>query len=123
MKFKKTKLIPKRLNVNFLVNDKIIIDARYDVDCKDGTFSNIIPSTLFKKITKPKQFQKMFEIKTNLSTSDISETADEEVLIAKTFRNSVPSKFSKPIKSILKKPNSKKVIKRVQFNFQNVYCN
>jgi hypothetical protein len=139
MSISKSKILPKKIRVNFLVNDKPIIDPRYDVDCIKGVFYNIIDSSIFKNTKAKKKnntFEKMFEInysnhsENSISDVSISETGD----IDRTFRKIIPHMVKRPnlsrlvldkkqpVKSILKKCSSK-TMKRVQFSLENIYCN
>jgi hypothetical protein len=114
----KPKLLPKRLKVHFLINNKIVIDSRYPVDCTHGEFYNIVETgSIFKK---PKgEYERIFEIVSEKSvSSQASDTID------KLFRHKVQIKKTQPrvIKSILRKGklNSNK---SVSFATSNQYYN
>ncbi len=94
--FNKKGVMRKRFKVNFIVDGKILIDPRYEVDNDElGNFFNIIESSSFKKrnfkpniieFNKPSQkfWENIFEIKSNFSkenssVSDMSEQHDTTI--------------------------------------------
>ncbi len=94
--FNKKGVMRKRFKVNFIVDSKIVIDPRYEVDNDEhGNFYNIIESSSFKKknfkpnvfeFNKPSQkfWENIFEIKSNFnkensSVSDMSEQPDTTI--------------------------------------------
>jgi len=94
--FNKKGVMRKRFKVNFIVDGKIVVDPRFEVDNDEhGNFFNIIESSSFKKrnfqpniveFNKPSQkfWENIFEIKSNFSKenssiSDMSEQHDTTI--------------------------------------------
>lgn len=121
--FNKKGVMRKRFLVNFVVDGKIVIDPRFELDNDEhGNFFNIIESSSFKKknfkpnvfeFNKPSQklWENIFEIKSNLykdnsSVSDISEQGDttlERLLNKHVYNVQRNKKFVENIpKSILR---------------------
>ena len=102
--FNKKGVMRKRFKVNFLVNGKIVIDPKYEVDNDEhGNFYNIIESSSFRKKNfrpyvsefeqpKSKFWENIFEIKSKLikdnsSVSDISEQSENAIEILMNKHN------------------------------------
>ena len=112
----KPKLLPRKMRIHFLINNKIVIDSRYPVDSMHGEFYNIVETgNIFKK---PKgEYEKIFEIFSEKSvSSQASDTID------KLFRHSLqPRRVQhKEPKSILRKSKFK-TNKSVSFAATNQY--
>jgi hypothetical protein len=135
--FPKTKILPRRIRVNFSVNDKPIIDPRYDVDCVKGIFYNIIDCSKIKNMQtqrRSNEYEKMFEINNSVnsenSVSDKSEVSDIDRTFSRKISHKVKRQTSpklvvsqkQQVKSILKKCSTK-TVKRVQFSLENIYNN
>ena len=128
----KPKILKKKIRVNFIINDQIIIDHRFPVDFQNGQFYNILDTTnIFRRNNhiSSNKWQRIFDI--NLSEKSISENSmTDRIDIDKAFKEnmrinklkykSFPN--NKPFKSIIKKTTNKKN-KSVSFAKENQYFN
>jgi hypothetical protein len=136
---KNLKFLKRSFKVNFIVNDKIIIDSRFQVDCEDGQFYNIITSDLLIKPTQKqktvkvyhKAWEKAFEItnseRDTNSVSDISvsEQLDIDRFLKRVVHWTAPgfkATRKAPAKPILRKAKSD-VIKKVSFSDKELVFN
>jgi hypothetical protein len=126
------RLIKKMFKVNFIIDGKVILDARYPVHCDRDLFYNIIKSNClikFMRSNRPvvhKSWERVFEIKSNendtKSTSDLSasEQPDIDKFMKKilnwsstvSFKNNCNEDFN--LKPILKRARTG-AVKRVTF--------
>jgi hypothetical protein len=130
---KNMKLMKKHLKINFLVNDKVIIDPRFQVECENGNFYNILESHLLIRGKQKhihaspnncnKIWEKIFEIsseKDSNSVSDfsVSDQPDIDKVLHRVvkFAHSKFKKQTKPVKSILRNQNTKPPKKKVSFS-------
>lgn len=122
--FSKQRVIKKRFRVNFMVNDNIIIDPRYEVDSdENGRYFNIVESTMLYRnnkskcprkksppIDKDKYWENIFQIKIKKHSKDSESISDKTDLSVELMNNIIPiasiqSNLRRTInvKSILKK--------------------
>jgi hypothetical protein len=109
------RILHKSFRVNFIVNEKVIIDPRYQVDCKDGKFYNIIEASMLYKGRKRieraalyKSWERVFEITVSerdtrsVSDTSASEQPDIDRLLKRVYCKTVNIVRQTQVKSILK---------------------
>jgi hypothetical protein len=116
---KNIKVMRKKILVNFIVNEKVIIDHRYKVDCQGGKFYNILDSTMLRRRRHHKSqkvhhkgWEKVFEINNEREPSNISsdisvsEQPDIDKFLKKITNCAAIKKIKKQVRPILKKLDS-----------------
>jgi hypothetical protein len=109
---KNMRILKKTFKVNFLVDDKVIIDPRYQVDCINGKFYNIIDSNLLMKGKKKghivkvhKSWEKAFEITGSERDTNSNISVSEQPDIDKFMKRITLRKKNKttPVRSCLRR--------------------